>query len=334
MEIFLGFWFDKHNLGPYMREHRLKSNPVILTYKNETYNYIYKRNYYGFRGKEMDPSEIEAVIIGGSTTDERYKPHKFTITANLNALLKNEGYNFEIINAGIEGQSTFGHIYNFKHWFSRLKDFSPKLFIFYIGINDYGGWSENKKVEDNLGGDGHVKNPEALEAFLDNIKSKSYVYDNLRRIKHKYYLTSKIVKYDHKYYDEKDISTYKYTNYAEALKIHDIDHLKSKYKKIIDGYLHRVEILSSYVKSYGATAVFVNQVKNDGLGDENMFILNYSLIEYCNKKKFYCIDLAQKMNGEMNYWFDGFHTTALGSKVVSEVIIEDLVKILKKEDIF
>ena len=130
IEIIFGYWFSEHNLGPYMREQRLIKKPVVLLYGNETHNFIYKRNYHGFRGEEINPSEIEAVILGGSTTDEKYKPREFTITENLNTLLKKKGYEFKIINAGIEGQSTYGHIYNFKHWFPKLKDFSPKLYIF------------------------------------------------------------------------------------------------------------------------------------------------------------------------------------------------------------
>ena len=77
-----------------MREHRLKKNPLVLVYNNETYNYIYKRNYHGFRGEEIDPSLIDAVIIGGSSIDERYKPSEFTITGNLNVLLKNKVHFF------------------------------------------------------------------------------------------------------------------------------------------------------------------------------------------------------------------------------------------------
>ena len=41
-------------------------------------------------------------MIGGSTTDERYKPIKFSIAENINLLLKKNGYNFKITNAGIE----------------------------------------------------------------------------------------------------------------------------------------------------------------------------------------------------------------------------------------
>ena len=117
IEIFFGYWFSAENFGPYMREHRLKKNSVYLNYNNQTYHFIYKRNYHGFRGENLDPSKIQAVIIGGSTADERYKPEEFTITENLNTLLQEKDYNFKIINAGIEGQSTVGHIYNFEHWF-------------------------------------------------------------------------------------------------------------------------------------------------------------------------------------------------------------------------
>ena len=186
VEIFFGYWFSKHNFGPYMREHRLKKNHVVLAYNDIQYDYIYKRNYHGFRGEEIDPAEIKAVMIGGSTTDERYKPSNFTIAENLNVLLKNNGYDFKIINAGIEGQSTFGHIYIFKNWFTKLKNFSPKLYIFYIGLNDYGFGPDEDNYTNIHEGDGHVKNPEAIEAFFDTIKSSSFFIDKIRILKQKY----------------------------------------------------------------------------------------------------------------------------------------------------
>ena len=47
VEIFFGFWFEKDNFGPYMREHRLKKNPVVLTYKDIKYD----TKYYDFQLK-------------------------------------------------------------------------------------------------------------------------------------------------------------------------------------------------------------------------------------------------------------------------------------------
>ncbi len=331
LEIFFGHWFSEHSFGPYMREHRLKKNHVVLSYNDIQYDFYYKRNYHGFRGEEIDPAQIEAVMIGGSTTDERYKPIEFSITENLNVLLKKNGYNFKITNAGIEGQSTVGHIYNFKHWFPKLKDFSPELYIFYIGINDY-SFRPDQNEYSNFGGDGHVKNPEAVEVFFDTLKSNSFFYDKMRILKHKYYSTSKTVKYDHS--NIKKSKDFEYINYKQALELHDVKKLKVKHQKIISKYLNRVKILNSYVAKKNSTAVFINQVRNDGLKLEKLFILNHSLIEYCKDVSMHCINLAAKLNGKFNYWADNFHTTGLGSKVIAETVIDDLIKIIKQENIF
>ena len=330
MEIFFGHWFAKHSFGPYMREHRLKKNHVVLSYNDIQYDYYYTRNYHGFRGEEIDPSQIEAVMIGGSTTDERYKPIEFSIAENLNILLKKNDYNFKIINAGIEGQSTYGHIYNFKHWFPKLKNFSPKLYIFYIGLNDY-SFEPDQGKHSNSAEDGHIKNPEAIEVFFDTVKSNSFFYDKLRILKQKYYLTAKTVKY---YHDSKKLKDLEYINYIQALELHDIKKLKLKHQIVISKYLNRVKILNSYVTKKNSTAIFINQVHAYGNKEERLFILNHSLIEYCKNTNMHCIDLAAKLNGKFNYWWDTSHTTGLGSKVIAETIIDNLIIIIKQENIF
>ena len=337
IEIIFGYWFSDHGFGPYMREHRLKKNKVVLTYEGNEYNYFYKRNYHGFRGEEIDPSQIEAVIIGGSTTDERYVPSEFTITSNLNSLLKKNGYNFKIINAGIEAQSTIGHIYNFRYWFPKIKNFSPKLFIFYIGINDY-GFKKGQNEYWNFGGDGHVKNPESHEVFFDNLKSNSFIYDKLRIIKQKYYSTNKTnrfnLKCDKKSFEQKKGRPYEYVNYKQALKLYDVEKLKTKHKVIISKYLNRIKILNNYVEKKNSKAIFINQVMANGLKIEKLFILNYALIEYCKNSNLNCIDLAAKLEGEYKYWCDSVHTSPLGSRVVAKTVIDDLIRIIKKEKIF
>ena len=120
-ELIFGYWFDKYNFGPYMREHRLKKIPYQMTYNEKEYNYTYVRNSFAFRGGEIDPKKIEIIMVGGSTTDERYKPENLSIVGKLNSKLIDLGSMRQIVNAGVEGQSTFGHIHNFKYWFSELK---------------------------------------------------------------------------------------------------------------------------------------------------------------------------------------------------------------------
>ena len=39
IELIFGYWFEKYNFGPYLREHRLKKVPYKMTFNNIEYNY-------------------------------------------------------------------------------------------------------------------------------------------------------------------------------------------------------------------------------------------------------------------------------------------------------
>ena len=41
IELLFGYWFDKNNLGPYVREHRLRKTNYITTFENKKYNFIF-----------------------------------------------------------------------------------------------------------------------------------------------------------------------------------------------------------------------------------------------------------------------------------------------------
>jgi len=326
IEISFGYWFDEDNLGPYMREHRMKKNSFSIKFNEKTYNFIYKRNYYGFRGEETNLEDIKIVFIGGSTADERYKPYEYTITGLLNKKLKKD-LNKKIINAGIEGQSTIGHIYNFEKWFSKLRGFNPEHFVFYIGINDHLRDPKSKKNTD-----GHVVNPSSIEFFKDNIKSRSIFYDYIRKIKHKYYLNKKkTISYDFNrgiknLYKEKNFN---FLEYDQALKTYNISKLKKNNRLLIESYLKNVDILAELSKQFNAKPIFINQLMHEGNNNKALFILNYSLIEHCNKKKYSCIDLARKLKGKKEYWWDGVHTTPTGSLAIADIIYPGLIKFIK-----
>ena len=325
IELFFGYWFEKYNFGPYMREHRMKNQPTTFKYEGKIYTYNYKRNYYGFRGEDVEPANINAVIMGGSDIDERYKPDEFTITEYLNKLLKENNYDLKILNAGIEGQSTVGLVYNFNHWFSKLENFSPKLILLYIGLSD-AGVPENFDVSKS-GGDGHVKNPEKIEVFLDNIKSRSLIFDSLRIFKFKYLPRKNFVKYDGDIDPnrEKDFS---YIKYETALQKYDLNSLQEKYGLKIKNFLSRVDTLYEKSKKLNANPVFITSVRSQGNTEIN-FIFTHSLILHCKNKNYNCINVAKKLKGKYNYWRDGTHTTREGSKVIANLIFEDLENFLK-----
>ena len=325
MELIFGFWFDKNNFGPYMREHRMKKVEYSLQYEGKTFNHTYKRNYHGFRGEEISPKNIDAIIVGGSTTDERYKPEEQTITEFLNKKILQKNINLKIINAGIEGQSTLGHIFNFQVWFPKLEEFKPKYIIFYIGINDF--LSPVEKLKKAKFNDGHIVNPDLKEKILDNIKSRSIFYDLLRKTKHKYYTSNKpkvIYDFDHTaelFHKNKE---YRFLNYNDALKLYDINKLIKQNKEKIKYYLDNVDILYNETIKLKATPVFINQLDHEGHYNKKLFSLNYSLINHCKKKNYKCIDLASKLEGKKKYWWDGTHTTAKGSEIIADLIFPEL----------
>jgi hypothetical protein len=41
-----------------------------------------------------------------------------------------------LVNAGVDGQTTYGHLRNFDVWFTHIPDFAPKYYLYYVGLND------------------------------------------------------------------------------------------------------------------------------------------------------------------------------------------------------
>ena len=332
IELLFGYWFDKNNFGQYMREHRMKKNDYTLLLDGNTYNFTYERNYYGFIGEDLEPKDIKALFVGGSTADERYKPRNLSIVGNLNKRLSNKNINLKIVNAGIEGQSTLGHLNNFSTWFKKLENFNPKVIIFYVGINDFLANPDN--LNEGNKGDGLISNPNKKEMISDYLKSSSIFYDLLRKIKHKYYKSDKPrVVYD---FNKSIIELYKnkkfdFLNYDDALNELNIERITNKNQKRINYYLGNIDKLNKASNKVGAQAIFINQLTSDGNNNKKLFILNYSLIKHCKKKNYKCIDLGKKLKGKKDFWWDGIHTTIKGSKEISNLIFDDLLALLPLE---
>jgi len=327
IELIFGYWFDKDNLGPYMREHRMRKNNYDITYEGKKYEFTYKRNYYGFRGDEVPLEEITAVFIGGSTADERYKPDKFTITELINKKIRKETKNIKLFNAGIEGQTTRGHMANLKFWFPKLKNFKPKYLIYYIGINDqhivHGGANQN---------DGVVLDSNIGQSIWDNIKTRSIFYDLARKTKHRFYNSDKKILYDFdlgikEYSKQQKIN---FLSYKKFIQNNSLEDLMNNQNNFFKNYLKRVDKLYEETLRMGSIPIFINQLDSTGFQNKKLITLNLFLIDHCKKKKYYCIDLAKELDGKADYWWDGLHTTPKGSEAIASIVAPKLIKVFKK----
>ena len=149
-ELVFGYWFTKNNFGFYMKDERDKNWKTSSTFNDKKYNFFYKRNFYGFRGNEFDPQNVKIIFEGGSTGNQRYTPENLTIVGQLNNKFIAENIDVKIYNASTDGKSLRGIIYDFEHWFPKIKNLNPKYLILYLGINDQTLASDNDVYQYDL----------------------------------------------------------------------------------------------------------------------------------------------------------------------------------------
>jgi lysophospholipase L1-like esterase len=97
---------------------------------------VYRRDPFGLRGTYSSPATIDVLTIGGSTTDQPYIDEGQTFQDVLARRFVADGRSITVVNAGVNGQTTVGHLRAMDEWFPRIPNFQPKHILAYIGIND------------------------------------------------------------------------------------------------------------------------------------------------------------------------------------------------------
>lgn len=93
-------------------------------------------NALGFRGPDLPPDPerwLKILTIGGSTTECHYTADDRTWSARLHARLVEARPEVWLNNAGLDGNSTFGHLVLLDQVVAGL---SPDVLLFLIGVND------------------------------------------------------------------------------------------------------------------------------------------------------------------------------------------------------
>lgn len=97
----------------------------------------YSRNRWGLRDDCASPADIDILTMGGSTTDQRFIPFASTWQKVMeDDLSRSTGKRLCVSNAGVDGQSTHGHLRAFERWLPLIPGLRPRIILFYIGIND------------------------------------------------------------------------------------------------------------------------------------------------------------------------------------------------------
>jgi len=117
LELYFGSWFRPKPWGLLCDVHWTFSENMYGVEK--TIDYV--RDSQCLRGS-YNASSIDVVTVGGSTTDQRYLTEGETWQDSIARYFHRNGRQLSIANAGVDGQSTIGHLWDFEYWF-------PKAFL-------------------------------------------------------------------------------------------------------------------------------------------------------------------------------------------------------------
>lgn len=313
-ELIFGNWLKNRNLSNLFIPVNKKKIIYEIPYKSG-YPILYTTDKNGFRANNHKLKSIELLVVGGSTTEEKLTDDNKIWTK----ILEKNSYK-KVLNAGVGGQTSFGHVRMFEIWFSKFDDLKPKYILFYIGINDALFMIEKIK-SNNLEklSDGRVFNSinrdnlihlNYLNKLYQQFKNNSAVYQLTNIIKGNYIS----YKYKINYGKTKFINTNSNNDDKFILSNNEIEMIDIYGEK----YLENLNKLLEYSNNINSKAIFITQtISKDHWLYKHLLKINSFTKLFCQNKKLFCIDLANEINLNIDDFYDGIHTNPSGSEKVA-----------------
>lgn len=332
LELTFGGWFRAAFLT-----HLNIPTAVTYTFRTDTLYQStdgvahYHRDQYGLRGHYTTPFAIDILTVGGSTTDQRYLDDDRTWQAVLVRTMRERGKEITVVNAGIDGQSTVGHLKDFALWFPQIPHLQARYVLLYIGGNDL--FAPMNFHNDDL---------EGMTTWKGMIKAKSVLY-HLYRTLRGVYLAHVTYPLSHRAID---FSHLQWTDMP----------LQGEYKVFEEGrvaaYAERLRALNVKVRAFGAVPIFVaqplrfykrtpegvvgvaNQMSLDGqlLNGMDCYHLIGRLVattmHICREAGGICLDLAGDLAFDEGDFYDYFHNTPTGAQKIGRYLGEKLSSVL------
>lgn len=337
LELSFGSWFsDTSTLYDFIKPRNVhKTRKTTLPGQPEISTYTVDQ--YGFRGLDKGLDEIFMVTVGGSTTDQKYIDDNFTYEAWLQKFFAADKRDVDIVSAGIDGQSTYGHLKNFPYWFAKLPGFAPRYILYYAGVNDF------YILQEKPGFDAMTKSgtKARFRKTLNFVKEKSALYAAGKII------ASLVSPPDVAHFRGGRPKPFSEKTWTTASNVPSYRNPKTE--KSLEQLRQRIAQLAQATRNIGATPVFVTQrsvnwIEHDGEiwglktaparrhadaldGIGSMTGVDYYWLERmqaqaimgaCREAKGVCIDLAGNMaiDHEKDF-YDAVHTTPSGSKKIA-----------------
>ena len=304
-------------------EYKYKLNGL---YESENEYIFYKRDEYGLRSNCEDINEIDILTLGGSTTDQRYIKFESTYQYILqDKIIDYIEKDLCIANAGIDGHTTYGHIYSLNNWLPNIPNLKPKYIILYIGINDADftrvGANIGFDINDNSSAKGLLKNLYIIQKLIPLIR---YIRSNFLNNKKKYTNHFKFSFNQEDYnVDQININTKKLTEINTKL-----------FEERLKVILKKIETFNSQHICITQPHLFVKNISDQKKGISSVINENYSGLDFdyslnslnnvmknlCGK---YYIEIKNEQFNKKHF-YDGVHTNEQGSEFLGNLIYKEM----------
>jgi hypothetical protein len=331
LELGFGSWLvDRRISNLNLLRDRLLVHDVSSLYDHGGEPVVYRRDAYGLRGGYSSPAGIDILTVGGSTTDQKYLSEGDTWQDVLRAGFTRDGRDVSVVNAGVDGHSTRGHLRSFEWWFPTIPGLAPDFVLFFVGINDV--HLDSQDEYDRLLRDDPQELSDPSWAAL--IHERSALFSAWRTLRGLYEAERRGV--GHRRID--------FTS------VHWVDtparsrHARRSLARRL-AYARRLRALVEETRALGAKPIFVTQLTRSwkpldgaivgtaGSDDANgvdMYtitsLFNETTLEICRELHAICIDLARDLRDafEDTDFYDFVHTTPSGARKIGDYLYESL----------
>ena len=327
-ELIFGNWLFGPKFGflniPLNTNYHFKVDDL---YENNGRPINYRRDNLGFRGSYDSLSKIDIMTIGGSTTNQLYIDDKETWQSYIKNFFTASGRNITIINAGVDGQSTRGHIAIFDRWLTEIKGIKVRYILAYVGVNDM-------RVEDAQLGD-QMMSDDMGKRIRHFILNNSSLYNFFRTIRG--YFRARSAKLIH------GVKTNKVDKWIEVQPFNTNVQLPKNYDDRLAAYKTRLRQLIKKIKEFGSEPIIVTQHVNVYRVRDNKVYFpenappsseqwSYSIVrsfnnmsmEVCKIQKAICFDLARDVVFREEDFYDHVHNTPKGTRKIGQYLYTKL----------
>lgn len=307
-ELLFGTWFSKDPLDQLGLPRNLATTIQAGSLYDGGGDFAYRRDRWGLRGEGVDPARISVLTVGGSTTNQLYLPEDMTWQAVMQRELAALGHKVVVGNAGIDGQSTIGHVRAMEDWFPHVPGLKPKFVVFYVGIND---------VHADGGAVDALQHASKVKWF----RQHSALWQAGTKIAGMF--TARRARLNHQ---RVDFAAAQWTDRPEQPDWRPEGH------RSLEAYQDRLRRLARNAHAMGAVPVFVTQtradfkvvdgkvlgmVEEDGLNGldhhRRLAAFNQATRDVCADEGLLCLDLAREVTFEPGDFYDYLHNTPQGA---------------------